>query len=458
MTSQFLARTVEIAPVDLLSLLPNSRPFAWVRRGEGIIGWGEVARFTTSGPSRFADAEAAFRAWLAGVRIEDDDAGRARPLADSGEGKEVVAGNGVTEDDVAVAGTGPVAFGSFAFDSLADCETSMLVVPQVVVGRKGSRSWITVIHPADDPLDPRDCLELNVDSPRSPGAVTEADGSLNRAAWLRRVQSAVDRVQDGELDKVVIARDVAVRTERPIDPRWLLARLGTKYSDTWTFCVDGLVGATPEMLVRLEKGLVASRVLAGTVHRGGASGAAATELATELDNSALLRAAQLARSAKNQGEHEHAVISVTQVLEPLCESMNVPDHPFVLHLPNVMHLATDVTGILRRRAGSAPSSLQLAAALHPSAAVCGTPRESARAVIRELEGMDRGRYSSPVGWMGANGDGEWGIALRCARLSDSDPHLARLFAGCGIVAQSNPSDELAESEAKLAPMRWALAE
>jgi menaquinone-specific isochorismate synthase len=175
------------------------------------------------------------------------------------------------------------------------------------------------------------------------------------------------------------------------------------------------------------------------------------------DDDALLRAAQLARSSKDLEEHELAVVSVADALEPFCTSLNVPEQPFVLHLPNVMHLASDVTGVLARPAeGAAPSALALAAALHPSAAVCGTPTTAARELIREIEGMDRGRYAGPVGWMGADGDGEWGIALRSARLDDQDPHRARLFAGCGVVAASDPTAELAESEAKLIPMRWSL--
>jgi menaquinone-specific isochorismate synthase len=133
--------------------------------------------------------------------------------------------------------------------------------------------------------------------------------------------------------------------------------------------------------------------------------------------------------------------------------MNVPESPFVLHLANVMHLATDVAGVLSDGA----TSLTLAAAVHPTAAVCGTPTPAAMQVIRDLEGMDRGRYAGPVGWIDARGDGEWGIALRCAETSPDDATRLRLFAGCGIVAGSQPADELAESDAKLVPMRDALA-
>jgi menaquinone-specific isochorismate synthase len=220
----------------------------------------------------------------------------------------------------------------------------------------------------------------------------------------------------------------------------LLERLAGRYPGCWSFAVDGLIGATPEMLVRREKGLVTSRVLAGTIRR---SGDDARDLAL---------AASLARSSKDLEEHEYAVRSVADALAPHCTSMNVPESPFVLHLANVMHLATDVTGVL----ADDTSSLGLAAALHPSAAVCGTPTVVAAHLIDEIEGMDRGRYAGPVGWMDADGDGEWGIALRCAEVDPSDARKLRLFAGCGIVAGSEPADELAESSAKLLPMRGAL--
>jgi menaquinone-specific isochorismate synthase len=148
------------------------------------------------------------------------------------------------------------------------------------------------------------------------------------------------------------------------------------------------------------------------------------------------------------------VRSVADALARHCSSTNVPEVPFVLHLPNVMHLATDVAGVL----SDGRSALELVAELHPSAAVCGTPTRTATAVIGELEHMDRGRYAGPIGWVDAAGDGEWALALRCAELDPADPTRLRLFAGCGIVAGSDPADELAESEAKLTPMRDALAQ
>jgi menaquinone-specific isochorismate synthase len=306
-----------------------------------------------------------------------------------------------------------------------------------------------------------------------PGRVVLADGAVGAADWPAVVAEGVARIRTGELEKVVLARDVVATAEHPLDTRYLLGRLASAYEACWAFSVDGMVGATPELLVRSEKGLVASRVLAGTIRREPGPGSSAAPAARSPredpqrsqdasrghDDADLLHATQLARSSKDLEEHEFAVRSVAAALEPFCSSMNVPEAPFVLHLPNVMHLATDVTGVLANQtpeSGLRPSSLSLAAALHPSAAVCGTPTTAARNLIREIEGLDRARYAGPVGWVGADGDGEWGIALRSAEISPTDRRHLRLVAGCGIVAASDPQAELAESEAKLEPMRYAL--
>ncbi len=266
-----------------------------------------------------------------------------------------------------------------------------------------------------------------------------ADGALDSERWMSVVADAVARINAGGLEKVVLARDLVATADAPVDVRWPLRRLAEDYPMCWTFHVDGLFGATPEMLVRRERGLVTSRVLAGTIRRTGD------------DSADLALAATLARSSKDLEEHEYAVRSVAEALEPHCSSMNVPEAPFVLHLPNVMHLATDVAGVVHDAA--TVSSLELAASLHPSAAVGGTPTAVATDLIAEIEGMDRGRYAGPVGWMDAAGDGEWALALRSAEVHGS---TVRLFAGCGIVADSDPEAELAEAQAKFLPVRDAL--
>ncbi len=408
-----VARTVPLAdPGPLLALLPQDGPLAWVRRGEGVVGWGAAAVVRTGGPQRFAEAGAA---WAELTR------------------------HAVVRDEVGLPGTGPLAFGSFAF-SPGSPSGGVLVVPEVVVGHRDGRWWVTTVA-AGDALPGRRTPRRRR-PPQGHGQVTFADGARSAPDWEAVVATAITRIGRGDVEKVVLARDLEVLAERPVDPRRLLERLAGRYPGCWTFSVDGLVGATPEMLVRREKGLVTSRVLAGTIRR---SGDDARDLAL---------AARLARSSKDLEEHEYAVRSVAQALAPHCTTTNVPEAPFVLHLANVMHLATDVTGVL----ADDSTSLDLAAALHPSAAVCGTPTAAAAAVIDELEGMDRDRYAGPVGWIDAQGDGEWGIALRCARLDASDRRRMRLFAGCGIVAGSDPQAELGESDAKLVPMREALAD
>src|SRR5690606_3047137 len=259
--------------------------------------------------------------------------------------------------------------------------------------------------------------------------------------WQLVVAEAVERISAGELEKVVLARDLLATSATDVDVRWPLQRLAEQYPMCWTFHVGGMFGATPEMLVRRERGLVTSRVLAGTIRRTGN------------DERDLALAATLARSSKDLEEHEYAVRSVADALAPHCTSMNVPEAPFVLHLPNVMHLASDVAGVVPDT--DPVSSLELAAALHPSAAVGGTPTPVAQALITQIEGMDRGRYAGPVGWLDADGDGEWGIALRSAEVG-ADGRSVRLFAGCGIVADSDPASELAEAQAKFVPVRDAL--
>jgi isochorismate synthase len=385
---------------------------AWVRRGEGLVGWGTAAVCRTHGPERFAQA----RAWWTGLT-----------------------GSAVVRDEAGLPGTGLVCFGSFAFaDEPGD---SVLVVPEVVVGRRDGVTWVTTTGVGTIPAHPD--LSPSAPPPAAPPEVTFADGALSGTEWETVVAEAVRRINAGALEKVVLARDLYATAREEVDVRWPLGRLATSYPMCWTFHVDGLFGATPEMLVRRERGLVTSRVLAGTIRRTGD------------DARDLALAATLARSSKDLEEHEYAVRSVADALAPHCSSMNVPEAPFVLHLPNVMHLATDVAGVVHDAGDPAATSLDLAASLHPSAAVGGTPTDRATDLITEIEGMDRGRYAGPVGWMDVSGDGEWGLALRSAEI---DGARVRLFAGCGIVADSDPASELAEGQAKFVPVRDSLAD
>ncbi|HXB46203.1 MAG TPA: isochorismate synthase [Streptosporangiaceae bacterium] len=397
-------KTVSITdPGDLLSRLPDPAASAWIHQGDGLVGWGEAARLTIpAGVDRFATGEK----WLA-------------ELFDAA----------TVNDEVQVPGTGPVAFGSFTFDPASD--GSVLIVPAVVIGRRSGVSWQTTIT-AGGAAPP-----VAVTARTNPAEVRWSDGSLTAPEWEQVVSAAVARIKAGELRKVVLARDLQAHASAAIDIRVLLDRLAARSPGCYTFACAGLVGATPELLIRREGREVHSLVLAGTMARGG----------SKADDEALSSA--LLASAKNAEEHRYSVDSVRELLEPLCAELRVDPAPFLLQMADYQHLATSVSGVLARDA----SALALAASLHPTAAICGTPTEAAMELIRELEGMDRGRYSGPVGWVDARGSGEWAIALRCGEIAGK---RARLFAGGGIVAGSQPESELAETETKFRPMRRAL--
>ncbi len=399
-----LPRTVRSQPVDLVGTLLHRLPhagdaLAWVRDGSGLVGWGEAARLEVTGADRFTVARDWWRDLVAHAEVDDE---------------------------VGVRGSGPVAFGSFAF---RDDELSVLVVPEVVLGRSDGRTWLTTVGEPPRLASPEPV--------RPTRGLRYAHGELSVTDFRAAVEAAVKRIDAGELEKVVLAHDLLAVAEHDIDVRAVLAGLAAGNPDCWTFAVDGLVGATPELLVSRTGDRVFSRVLAGTTSRGGN---AAADVA---------RVDALMHSAKDLAEHRFAVESLVASLAPHVRDLVVPPEPVPLELSNVTHLATDVVATL----GDGSDVLDLLAAVHPTAAVGGTPSDVALGVLAELEPMNRGRYTGPVGWVDARGDGEWGIALRCAQL---DGPTARLFAGGGIVAGSDPDDEVLEAQAKLLPMREAL--
>jgi menaquinone-specific isochorismate synthase len=407
-------RTVPLADDrPLLDLVPHAHggtsldAVAWVRAGEGLVGWGTAIRLDPGpGSARFATADEALRTIDA----------------------EVV-------DEVGLPGTGLVAFGSFAFDD--DAAGSVVVVPRVVVGRRDGRTWLTTIDP--DGAGPVPGPTTTPPAPAERDRPRFAGSSKPDLYWLEAVATAVDRIRAGDLEKVVLARDHAVWSREPFDPLDLARRLTARFPRCHTFVVDGLVGATPELLLARRGRDVLSRVLAGTTGRSD----------DEAEDAAL--GAALLASDKDRREHVFAAESVREVLTPWCDELSHDAAPRLLRLDNVQHLATTFEGRLR----DGRSSLEVVAALHPTAAVGGTPRAEAVALIHELEGMDRGRYAAPVGWTDVAGDGEWGIALRCAELAGA---RARLFAGVGIVAESLPEAELEETRLKLRAMQAALDE
>ncbi|MDQ4488623.1 isochorismate synthase [Sinomonas sp. ASV486] len=448
-----------LGTADLGTCLTAPDAYCWIRRGEGQVGFGEAARFSVTGPERFIEAEA----WWKQVTLD-----------------------ACITDPVQHPGTGLLAFGSFAF-SKTSRYLSRLIVPELVIGIRDGRGWATLVtNDGREPSEPEVRAAVvrvlasrtgaanqlsggttaHADSagdgavrggagpetaaagPGFPettlhGPVTLGPGALGEQRWMDAVSAGVARISAGDLEKLVLARDIVVTHGAPIERHEVLRRLGAAYWDTWVYGVDGLVGATPEMLIQVEGRTAQARVLAGTLDRREANGKG--------ENYA---ERVLAGSPKQRHEHEIAIQSLTSALEPFSEAMNAHDEPFILELPNVFHLASDVKAELADVEGHVPTSLALVNALHPTAAVCGTPTSVAGALIRELEAMDRGPYAGPVGWLDAAGNGEWGIALRGGVIES--PTAMRLYAGCGIVEGSQPAVELAETWAKFRPMLEAL--
>lgn len=429
-------------------------------------------------------------------------------------------------DQVRRPGSGPLALGAITFSATSQA-SSVLVVPQVLVGRDRQGWWLTrfELSPATtaprsevfrgQPYTPQlsfvravaenaaenaglaDILDFVCAQGRAASAVktspagtqgqasaatstsspavvgqtnapivgeaseptkTSPSGTLSDAQWTGAVELATQALKQNRAIKVVLARDSYLSSSLTLGAT--LEHLATRFATTWTFSVDGMIGASPEMLLQLREREVFSRVLAGTARRR-----------ANMDQSELEQLADwLRRSPKNSREHQLAAASAVKALTPITEQLRVSE-PFALTLPNVIHLATDIYGQVAGDTGA----LALVEALHPTAAVCGTPTAAAAQLIGELEGMDRERYAGPVGWVDWRGEGQWCIALRSGQVLAPTAQTAgtqsgpagypmgnqpvgsvRIFAGAGIMPDSVAADELAETNAKMAPMRAAL--
>lgn len=378
------------APGDLTDLLSAPTDCLWLHEGRGMAGAGEALRIEPgTGAERFASAAAEVAAFYAEL---DPSGGR------------------------------PVAFGSFTFDE--DIPGSIVVVPE-----RCSWSDGTVVAAGEGAAQ-------QVLPPSTDTKVRYAGSSVSEIDWIDTVARTIGRIKDSEMRKVVLARDIHIWSKSPFDVPRLLAALAQRFPECYTFAVDGFIGATPELLVRKSGRTVTSLVLAGTAARG----------EDESEDRAL--GESLLSSEKAMDEHAPAVSSVAGPLGQICSDVSTGE-PFILKLANLQHVATAVTGTL----DESLTSLEIAGLLHPTAAICGDPTATALDVIRSTEGLDRGRYAGPVGWVDANGDGEWGIALRCAEISGT---RGRLFAGGGIVAGSEPEDELEETRIKFRAMMSVL--
>ncbi len=411
-------RELNTHALSLIQHLPEN-PMTFIRGGDGIVGWGEAARLESKLPAgRVADLAAQWRELVSQAEVSDE---------------------------LQIPGTGLVAFGSFAFSDASEA-SSVLIVPKVILGSRDGRVWLTVVTaPGEQTEAPVDFWNAETIYPIN-APVNFDSGNINPEKFKALVANAVSKINSGQVNKVVLARDIIANLPAGFDLRGVLQNLANKYPTCWVYSVDGMFGASPELLVRVSHGQVSARVLAGTAGRGTDPG---------VDHAISVA---LAESSKNTSEHAFAVDSLVKSLEPFCTHVDADPTPFSLALPNVWHLASDVHGVLREDA----SVLDIAAALHPTAAVAGTPTNVAQKIIDELESNDRGRYAGPVGWIGADGDGEWAIALRGAQISNSggaqiNENLVRAFAGCGIVAESEPDAELAETDLKFRPIREALS-
>jgi isochorismate synthase len=344
------------------------------------------------------------------------------------------------DDPVGVPGTGAVAFGALPF---RPDPTAQLVIPELVWGRAddGTR-WVTTIGPADaPPVDPAtQCTPVVAATGPLPQQVTV------RPAWpaewwcdlVTRATKAMRDAGPNGLRKVVLAREVLVEADVPFDRAVLLRRLRAAYPGCFLFHVDGFLGASPELLVGRAGDVVRAQPMAGTAPRGGDPAADAR------------LAAGLLSSATYRHEHQITIDMVFDTLIPWCSYLDYEPEPSVIAVANVHHLATMVEGRLSQ---PAPSVIELVSALHPTPAVNGWPRAEAQAWIAEHEGFDRGRYAGTVGWVDGRGNGTFAVSIRCA---DVDGANARVVAGNGIVADSDPRTELAETQVKLLALLSAL--
>ena len=391
------ARTVRLdADVDLLDVA-GADGVVFEKGADGLAGRGEALRIEipSLAPEHLDEVGAA----LAGFDVEIDGALQQRP------------------------GSGPVAFAALPFSPDA---AAAFVVPEVIVGRAadGAR-WITRVGVSDDlpPAADPDPVARRARSFRVE-AVQDPDD------WMESVRRATKRIVDGELDKVVLAREVRVTADAPIPRRGLVARLRRSFPGCFTFAVGSMIGASPELLVSRSGEVVRAHPMAGTAPRGGDPVADAR------------LAASLLSSAKDRAEHQITIDMVWEALLPFCSYVDSEPEPSVVAVANVQHLASLVEGRLSQPAASV---LELVGALHPTPAVSGWPRDVAIAHIQEHEDLDRDRYAGAVGWVDAAGNGTWAVGIRSAIVEGTS---ARLFAGVGVVADSDPEAELAETDAK----------
>jgi len=407
---------------QLPPLLISKATSAFSRDQLGKLGFGERHRFVTHGKQRFSDARDRWTE-LTSPNVSD--------LPDG------------------VVASSPICFASFSFDARSRTN-SLITVPKFVLDISAGE---VLLHYTYAPATPVPSVEkifakfLN-ELPSEPIHDTHAypptapvAAYMSEQDFCASVNEAVGIIGRGEADKIVVARDERLFSVEGFDVPSTMEALARNNPTAWTYKVGGLIGSTPELLIARQNDAARARVLAGTVDRN-----------TTLTHQML--ADQLSDNPKQLFEHQAAVESLVEKLAPFATDLQASEKPFVLALPNVYHLATDVSAELT----SSTSVLDLVAEINPTAAVGGTPRKTALDVIWRIEatahGLDRGLYAGAVGWFDADGQGEFGIALRGCVVEDQ--HHIRVYAGCGIVRGSNADEELAETHAKMRPIKQAL--
>ena len=374
-----------------------------------------------------------------GVTVED--AGGRRVDFEAGEDRILAAARAWKR----VSSSDAVAVGGFAYrpdrdpaGAWAGFPSLLLRVPALAVMRRRGRTFAISATP-----DAEELLDLAPSPVRAPAARRlDITPVRNPMAWTAAVENASARLRAGEADKVVLAREVIARGDGVVSAGMVLRGLRAAYPSCFTYLVTGadgtaFAGASPELLIRRTGGRAFAQPMAGSVARG----------STDAEDERLARV--LTDSAKDAAEHRAVSSFVVEALRPFARSV-VSRDPEVVRFTNIQHLATSVTAELRE---PAPDLLSLASALHPTPAVGGWPRAAADRLIDELEGMDRGWYAGAVGWIDGRGDGELAVALRCGLLWEDG---ARLYAGVGVMPDSDPARELEETELKFKALLTAL--
>ena len=423
LTAGLFARTRPLASAPDLVAVCEDADALFVSNGIGLVGIGIAARIPVPrGTQR--NAGASISAALGTIEVSDS---------------------------AVLPGTGAVGFGAFPFDSELDGE---LLIPRIVIGcGPDGTAWITTIAlPGDEPSESELTAILNRADRAGTGFARDAGLHASSDSpssfdirplrdpddWCNAVAEATDRLRSGNAQKVVLARGIEIVTDQTVRPSEVLSHLRRSFPGSHLFSVDGFVGASPELLVERSGQSVRAHPMAGTAPRSG-------------DPETDARLAESLLTSKNtRDEHRHTIDMVHDTLLPWCSYLDEEAEPSIVAVANVQHLSTRLEGQL---SDPVASVLDLVGALHPTPAVGGMPRDAALKLIAELEGLDRGRFAGPVGWVDAEGNGTWAVGIRSAQI---DGTRTRIYAGVGVVADSQPEQELAETRAKLQTMLGAI--